>query len=103
MDLGLIQVNIDHWYLQVLMMPTHVFKPPIGKSVVIYVLCIYIIHIQIHGGLVAKSCLTLVTPWTVACQAPLVYRIHKSMCDLKSMIYFTRSIQSEDLDSGDTI
>ena len=23
------------------------------------------------GGLVAKSCLTLVTPWTVACQAPL--------------------------------
>ena len=23
------------------------------------------------GGVVAKSCLTLVTPWTVACQAPL--------------------------------
>ena len=23
------------------------------------------------GGLVTKSCLTLVTPWTVACQAPL--------------------------------
>ena len=23
------------------------------------------------GGLVAKSCLTLRTPWTVACQAPL--------------------------------
>ena len=23
------------------------------------------------GGLVAKSCLTLVTPWTIACQAPL--------------------------------
>ena len=23
------------------------------------------------GGLVAKSCLTLVTPWTVACQEPL--------------------------------
>jgi len=23
------------------------------------------------GGLVAKSCLTLVTPWTVACQASL--------------------------------
>ena len=23
------------------------------------------------GGLVAKSCLTLVTPWTVACQAAL--------------------------------
>ena len=24
------------------------------------------------GGLVAKSCPTLVTPWTVACQAPLL-------------------------------
>ena len=24
-----------------------------------------------HGGLVAKSCLTLETPWTVAFQAPL--------------------------------
>ena len=23
------------------------------------------------GGLVAKSCWTLATPWTVACQAPL--------------------------------
>ena len=23
------------------------------------------------GGLVAKSCPTLATPWTVACQAPL--------------------------------
>ena len=23
------------------------------------------------GGLVTKSCLTLVIPWTVACQAPL--------------------------------
>ena len=23
------------------------------------------------GGLIAKSCLTLATPWTVACQAPL--------------------------------
>ena len=25
------------------------------------------------GGLVAKSCLTLATPWTVACQAPLSF------------------------------
>ena len=24
-----------------------------------------------YGGLVAKLCPTLVTPWTVACQAPL--------------------------------
>ena len=24
-----------------------------------------------YSGLVAKSCLTLATPWTVACQAPL--------------------------------
>ena len=23
------------------------------------------------GGLVAKSCLTFVTPWTIACQSPL--------------------------------
>ena len=29
-------------------------------------------HSLHHGdGLVAKLCLTLVTPWTVACQAPL--------------------------------
>ena len=26
---------------------------------------------QAGGGLVAKSCLTLTTPWTVACQVPL--------------------------------
>ena len=26
---------------------------------------------HITGGLVTKSCLTLATPWTVACQAPL--------------------------------
>ena len=26
------------------------------------------------GGLVTKSCLTLVTPWTIACQAPLSMR-----------------------------
>ena len=25
----------------------------------------------VGGGLTAKSCLTLVTPWTIACQAPL--------------------------------
>ena len=29
-----------------------------------WVICVY-------GGLVTKSCPTLVTPWTVACQAPL--------------------------------
>ena len=28
-------------------------------------------NISYGGGLVAKSCLTLATPWTVACQAPL--------------------------------
>ena len=28
-------------------------------------------RIACGGGLVAKSCLTLATPWTVACQAPL--------------------------------
>ena len=26
---------------------------------------------MVGGGLVAKSCLTLVTLWTIACQAPL--------------------------------
>ena len=27
--------------------------------------------VVVGGGLVAKSCLTLAIPWTVACQAPL--------------------------------
>ena len=31
----------------------------------------YLTHLGRDGGLVAKSCLTLATPWTVACQAPL--------------------------------
>ena len=29
---------------------------------------------MLYGGLSTKSCLTLVTPWTVACQAPLSMR-----------------------------
>ena len=34
--------------------------------------CSLSIHILLNGGgLVARSCPTLVTPWTVACQAPL--------------------------------
>ena len=28
--------------------------------------------VTVVGGLVAKSCLTIVTPWTIACQAPLL-------------------------------
>ena len=28
--------------------------------------------VMVVGGLVAKSCLTIVTPWTIACQAPLL-------------------------------
>ena len=32
------------------------------------------------GGLVAKSCLTLVTPWTVAHQAPLSMGFPKQEC-----------------------
>ena len=28
----------------------------------------------VGGGLVTQSCLTLATPWTVACQAPLSMR-----------------------------
>ena len=30
---------------------------------------------MVVGGLVAKSCLTLAIPWTVACQAPSVHGI----------------------------
>lgn len=37
MDLGLIWANIYHPCLQVLMMPTHVFKGPVGKPVIIYI------------------------------------------------------------------
>ena len=32
------------------------------------------------GGLVTKSCLTLVTPWTVACQAPLSVGFSRQEC-----------------------
>ena len=32
------------------------------------------------GGLIAKSCLTLVTPWTVACQAPLSMGFSRQKC-----------------------
>ena len=35
-------------------------------------LCCLLISLSLPGGgLVAKSCLTLATPWTLACQAPL--------------------------------
>ena len=33
--------------------------------------CLTLCNPMVNGGLVAKSCLTLATPWTVACQAPL--------------------------------
>ena len=44
-----------------------------GKEYIKAVYChpVYLTYMQNGGGLVAKSCLTLVTPWTVACQAPL--------------------------------
>ena len=32
------------------------------------------------GGLVTKSCLTLVTPWTVACQTPLSMGFSRQEC-----------------------
>ena len=32
------------------------------------------------GGLVAKSCPTLATPWTVACQAPLSMGFSRQEC-----------------------
>ena len=48
-------VELGSSALQVDSLPS---EPP-GKAI-----CMY-------GGLVAKSCLTLATPWTVACQTPL--------------------------------
>ena len=33
--------------------------------------CVIKWHLVVDGGLVAQSCLTLVTPWTVALLAPL--------------------------------
>ena len=39
-------------------------EPP-GKPLISYMVVV------VGGNLVAKSCLTLVTPWTVACQDPL--------------------------------
>ena len=33
--------------------------------------CKYILRCTVFGGLVAKSCPTLASPWTAACQAPL--------------------------------
>ena len=35
------------------------------------VVCLLFYSILMFGGLVAKLCPTLATPWTVACQAPL--------------------------------
>ena len=36
-----------------------------------YTRILFILIIGFGGGLVTKSCPTLATPWTVACQAPL--------------------------------
>ena len=60
------------------------FKQTLHKGIYIYIcvcvcvcVCIYVyIYVYLHthhggGGLAAKSYLTLATPWTVACQAPL--------------------------------
>ena len=41
------------------------------------------------GGLVAKSCLTLVIPWTVACQPRLVYGILQTRILEWVAIYFS--------------
>ena len=38
-------------------------------------LLIELVDVYGGGGLVAKSYLTLMTPWTVACQAPLSMRL----------------------------
>ena len=53
--------------------------------------------------LVAQLCWTLFDLRDCSLPGTSVCMIYKSMYDLKSMIYFTRSIQSEDLDSGDTM
>ena len=39
-----------------------------------------IIYIYGGGGLVAKSCPTLATPWTAACQAPLSIGFYRQEC-----------------------
>ena len=43
-------------------------------------------HIYCGGGLVTKLCLTLVTQWSVACQAPLT--IGFSMLEYKNVLPF---------------
>ena len=45
---------------------------PLIKSITI--LLNYLVY-HYGGGLVARSCLTLATPWTVACQVPLSMKI----------------------------
>ena len=49
----------------------NIFQHQVKSSSYSALFCIYIVYIYICGGLVTKSCLTLVTPWTAACQAPL--------------------------------
>ena len=46
-------------------------------SSILYLVCLVVFTERqkpAYGGLVAKSCLTLVTPWTVAFQSPLSRR-----------------------------
>ena len=47
------------------------YQLPIGLYTGIHLGKKMCIHAGGGGGLVAKLCLTLATPWTVACQAPL--------------------------------
>ena len=62
------------YLLCILMSP---FQNVCLTSVKYYIAILSLVKIKIpplrdtHGGLVAKSCLTLATPWTVACQDPL--------------------------------
>ena len=62
--------------------------------------CVYIhiyIYIYICGGLVNKSCPTLATPWTIACQAPLLMGFSRqeywSGLPFPSPIYIYISVQ----------
>ena len=56
----------------------------------LYVNYTSIFKIGVGGGLVAKSCLTLVTPWTVACQALLSMKILQARILEWVAIFFSR-------------
>ena len=46
-------------------------------SVLFHDICLWLNKIEKCGGLIAKSCPTLATPWTVDCWAPLFMEFSK--------------------------